>query len=358
MKKRLLLLATTPFLNDGLTKIEFDVYEWYKNRIEFEFATPFETQNRFGEKLREEGIRIIELPDKRKVVSYERAVFQAVKKGRYDVVYIHGNSALMGMQAIPSKLAGAGSVVAHCHNTKSDYPVVHYILKPFFNLAVDRKIGCSSLASKWAFSGRNVYTVPNGVDVNRFQYNQTARARVRRELGITDNTLIGHIGRFSRQKNHERILSVFLEYRNIDPGAKLLLIGSGEMKEDTIRREKELGIQSDCIHIEETSVPQDYMSAMDVMIMPSLFEGLCLVALEAQSNGLPLVISDAFAPETMVTGNVKEVSLEAGNTDWAEAVLHSANEKERYQLSEEEKSQLSWKSMMEKIGEILLGGSE
>ena len=358
MEKRLLLLATTPFLNDGLTKIEFDVYEWYKNRIEFEFATPFETQNRFGEKLRDEGVQIIELPDKKKVFSYLRAVFRAVKKGGYDVVYIHGNSALMGMQAIPSKLAGAGKVVAHCHNTKSDYPIVHYILKPFFNLAVDCKIGCSSLASKWAFSGKNVYTVPNGVDVNRFQYNSDARMRVRRDLGITDNTLIGHIGRFSRQKNHERILSVFSEYRSIDSGSKLLLIGSGEMKDEIIRRERDLGIQSDCIHIEETSSPQDYMSAMDVMIMPSLFEGLCLVALEAQSNGLPLVISDTFAPETIVTGNVTEISLETDDKGWAEALFHRINKTERYQLSENEKNQLSWQNMMDRIGEILLGGSE
>lgn len=354
MKKKILIIATTPFLNDGLTKIEMDIYDWYKEKADFEFASSFGFENRFGAKLTDEKVPTHLLSQKRNVLAYMNSIFRLVNNNNYDVIYIHGNSALMFLEAVPARFGRAKAIVAHCHNTKTNYPIVHYLAKPVFNLVLDKKIGCSSLATHWAFCGKNIITIPNGVDTDKFQYNNELRYLTRKELGIKSETLIGHIGRFSEQKNHMKIVDVFNNYKKIDKSAKLLLIGNGEKKNEVKNRIKKNSLENDVIFIDETLRPENYMSAMDVMFMPSVFEGLCLVALEAQANGLPLVISDKFSYETIITKYVTMIDIEADDDTWVHAIKNSINNNGHYNISYLEKKQIDWKTMMEQIGEVVL----
>ena len=355
MKKKILILATTPFLHDGLTKIEMDVYERYKTDADFEFASSFGFDNDICRKIKEEQVPIHILKKKSTVIPYMKSIYQLVKSKGYDAVYINGNSAMMILEALPARLAGKGKIITHCHNTKSDYPIIHYAIKPVFNLLLDSKIGCSSLAAKWAFCGKNIEVIPNGIDVNRFRFNMDDRTLIRQELGYNDETVIGHIGRFSNQKNHQRIIDIFCEYKKHDANAKLVLIGEGENKAAVQKQTDNRGLSKDVKFIDYTSAPEKYLSAMDVMLMPSLFEGLCLVALEAQANGLPLVISDNISPETVVTGYVNQLSLKQADETWARAIEHYANLKGHQVVTMDALTTLNWDSMMERLGEIILG---
>lgn len=317
--KRILLIASTPLANDGLTQIEMDTIEFNQDVIQFEVACGFGFDNSYGKKLKDKDIICHILPHKRIVFAYMFAIFKLVKQKKYDSVYIHGNSAMMFMEAIPSKLAGT-KVITHCHNTKSNYPLVHYMVKPVFNLAVDEKIGCSSWASKWAYCGKNIITIVNGVDIQKFKYNENKRYEMREKLSWEKCKVIGHIGRFSKQKNHKKLIQIFNEIYKNDHKARLLLIGDGELRKEINEQIRSLRLSDVVCMIKETDCPQDYMQAMDIMVVPSLFEGLCLVAIEAQANGLPVLIDNNFTPETVASDLVEVIELSETNGKWADMV--------------------------------------
>ena len=352
-KKKILLIASTPLSNDGLTKIEMNVIEYNKGIIDFDVACSFGFDNVYGEKLKKQGIICHCLPHKKNIVAYMVAIRKLIKSKAYSAVYIHGNSAMMFMEAIPAKMGGS-KVITHCHNTKSDFPLIHYIMKPFFNLAVDEKIGCSILATKWAYCGKNIITIPNGIELEKFAYQNQIREKIREEFKWEDNKVIGHIGRFNKQKNHMRLISIFDTVNHIDCSTRLLLIGDGELKEDVTSEIRRRNLESVVYLLDYTERPQDYIQAMDIMVLPSLFEGLCLVAIEAQANGLPVLIDTLFSPETTASSQVRKLDLSQSDEEWAETILQMLKEGRcdvKEQIAEKE---LDYQSMMTKIQTILL----
>ena len=252
--KQILLIASRPLANDGLTKIEMDVIKYNKGIIDFEVACGFGFDNLYGDQLHKQQIKCHSLPQKKKAFEYMRAIYKLVKKEKYDAIYIHGNSAMMFMEAIPSKIAGA-RVITHCHNTKSDYPLIHYIAKPFFNMAVDTKIGCSLLASKWAYCGKNIITIVNGVEIDQFKYDEKKRLEVRKSLEWSENKIVGHIGRFSKQKNHKKLINIFSEMYKKDHSMRLLLIGDGDLKNEIENQIRNMKLENVVCIINQTEKP-------------------------------------------------------------------------------------------------------
>ena len=163
--KRILLIASRPLSCDGLTKIEIDIINRFYKEIEFSVACAWDFDNEYGNKLKKLKLDLFKLPAKKNVFQYFAAIFKLVKRKKFDAVYVHGNSAMMIMEALPAKIAGCPQVITHCHNTKSNFPIVHYLAKPLFNYVVDVKIGCSSYAAKWAYFGKKVKVVNNGINV-------------------------------------------------------------------------------------------------------------------------------------------------------------------------------------------------
>lgn len=352
-RKRILLIASRPLDNDGLTKIEMEIMQYNVGIIEFEVACGFGFDNSVGNTLKTNGIVCYELPNKKKVFLYMAAIQKLVKHGMFDAVYIHGNSAMMFFEALPCKMGGA-KVITHCHSTRSDFPIIHHLVKPLFNMIVDEKIGCSLLASKWAYSGRNITTIVNGVDINQFRYDGKKRKEIRASLGWNMNKIVGHIGRFSKEKNHKKLLKIFSEMYKRDDKMRLLLIGDGELKEDINQQISDLGLEGVVSIICYTDCPQDYMQAMDVMVLPSLHEGLCLVAIEAQANGLPVLISSCFPNETQATNIVTRMDLSLPESLWAEKAAELMNQGRHDVVSQLYDKQMDKNDMMSKIQKILL----
>lgn len=319
-KKNILILATTPFIKDGLTKIEMDVYRFCRNDMHISFATAFSEDNSYSEQLRKDGVTIYKLKPKRNVPLYMYSIWKLIREHDFDAVYIHGNSAMMLIEALPCKLGGAKRIITHCHNTESKYDIIHRAFKPLFNLIVDEKIGCSGLAARFAYY-RNYKVILNGADTDKFRFCPNMRDETRRELNWENRFIIGHIGRFVPQKNHDFIIDVFSEIEKRDENARLLLIGDGVLQQQIYEKAESLGIADKVCFMGVTDCAEKYINAMDVFLMPSLYEGLSLVALEAQANGLPVILSTRFAKETFVSDNAVKLSLERKPEKWAEAIL-------------------------------------
>lgn len=351
--KNILILATTPFLSDGLTKIEMDVYQYCRNQMNFSFATSFTENSSFRKNLKKEGVNVFDLKKKKHVFSYMKSIYSLIGKHNFDAVYIHGNSAMMFIEALPCKLGKAKRIITHCHNSKTKYPIFHYIFKPFFNKIVDVKIGCSKTAAKWAYSGNDYRVILNGVDTEKFSFNPVMRNQMRKKLGWENNFVLGHVGRFNFQKNHEFLIRIFAEIYKKDKTARLLLIGEGELMEQVKNLSKNLGVYN-AIHFAGISDHvEDYFQAMDVFVLPSLFEGFVIVSLEAQRNGLPSILSDTVDAETFVTDNAVSMSLQQSPSEWADVILKYKGKK-RMEYSEVFRNKkLDFNSMMESIKQIL-----
>ena len=182
-----------------------------------------------------EGIACYQLSPKHSVFKYMIDIYKLTSKQDFDSVYIHGNSAMMFIEALPVWLAGKRIIITHCHNTSSKYPFFHKLFKPFFNQIVSRKIACSKDAAEWAYCGDNIKIVVNGVDVEKFAFDPDKREEKRKELGWDTAYVIGHIGRFNLQKNHSFLIEVFEKVQQKLPESRLLLIGTGEL-EDKIKQ--------------------------------------------------------------------------------------------------------------------------
>ena len=355
MRNKGLLLATTPLTSDGLTKIELDVIEYNKDIISFDIACGAELKSNYQTLLNAYNVKFYKLPNKKNVFSYMLAIWKLVNKNKYDFVYIHGNSAMMLLEAMPSKVAGV-RVITHCHNTKSNYPIVHRLVKPLFNKVVDDKIGCSVLASQWAYSGRNIRCIVNGVDIERFKYNEENRKDYRKKLGWEKKQIIGHIGRFSYQKNHKRLVDIFDVYCRAFPDARLLLIGDGDLRDVIQKQIEDYGLTDKVKIIQHTDTPEKYMSAMDIFVMPSWFEGFGLVALEAQANGVPTLLDTLFSPETFATDCCNAIALDETNDVWVNEI-NRCMKKGRLDCTEQLITKGFEQSvMMKKIQEVLLNG--
>lgn len=231
---------------------------------------------------------------------------------------------------LAAKMGGATHIsVRSCNassNTSRKKETMYSILRPMFNALSDCKIAPSDLAAKYTFGEKcfqkgSVKKLNNGIDLSVFKYSEKDRKAVRKEYGIEEETeLLGHIGRFSHQKNHIFLINVFNSYHKIKPNAKLLLVGNGELIEDVHKYVKDLGLDEFVIFGGiKKNIPQ-ILSAMDCFILPSFYEGMPNTVIEAQAIGLPCIISDTITREANITGLVQYVSLDDSFNQWAEVV--------------------------------------
>ena len=185
---------------------------------------------------------------------------------------------------------------------------------PIRNTA-DYLFACSDRAGEWLFGKKatkkpNYQMIPNGIDLSRFAFDEKKRFQMRKELFIDETALVlGHVGRMTEPKNHKFLLQLFAKYHSENPNSKLLLVGDGELYEEVKQQCKQLKIADDTIMVGSKTNTEDYYQAMDAFLFPSLWEGLGIVAIEAQANGLPCLVSENIPREALVEESVKVLDL-------------------------------------------------
>lgn len=204
-------------------------------------------------------------------------------------------------------------------------------------------MACSEEASRYLFGNRNtnnkkVIILKNAVQMERFKYNEDIRDKLRKQLNLQGKFIIGNIGRFTEQKNQKRILEIFEEIYKTEKDAELILIGSGEQKDEIINIAKEKNIINNILFLNGITNVQDYYQVMDVFLFPSLYEGLGIVLIEAQISGLFCVTSDRVPKEVQISNNIKFISLDDNNKIWAKEIKKHKRMPRNLQIDKEKSS--------------------
>ena len=279
--------------------------------------------------LTKENIKIIETPSKRENNALKYYMFLKRYLKGFDIVHINGNSRTITLELLISKMNKNKTNVAHCHSTSCDFKLLHYIFKPLFSHIYDYGIACSEQAGRWMFGNKKYKVLPNGIEIKKYIFDETVRKKIRQELNIEDNiSLIGHVGNFSDVKNYPFIIKVFDEICEENNNFKLLLIGKYQNNpklENYIRTSKN---SDKIILLGTTNKISEYYNAMDCFVFPSKYEGLGIVAIEAQLNGLNCYVSNKVPSEVKITNNLVYLTIEEDNSKkWVKKIIENNNKK-------------------------------
>ena len=305
-----------------------------KDKIQFHFLCDEDSTNIPYEEIEKMGGKVIIIPPYQRLFEYQKELYRIFKENNYKIVHSH-ISTLSVFPLRIAKKAGVPIRIAHSHSTsnKKEWKrnLIKNILRPFSKLYANQFFACSELSGRWlfgekAFKNDKIKIINNAIDLEKFKFNKEKRNEIRKKLKIDENIiLVGHIGRFVTQKNHEFLIDVFNEIikkrkqENFD--SKLILIGQGNLKENIIEKIKYLGLQDYVIFTGQTTNVSDYYNAMDIFVLPSLYEGLPVVGIEAQANGLLCEFSTDMTKETKVLNTTKFISLKETAKKWAEIIL-------------------------------------
>jgi glycosyltransferase involved in cell wall biosynthesis len=307
-----------------------------RDRFHMDFLVHTTQACAYDDEVRALGSKIIPCPDPHRPLKYARQFKRCLRAyGPYDVVHSHVHH----YSGYVLWLAWLGRVpirIAHSHLDTSELEAKANPLRRFYlsltrrmiasyataGLAASKKAAIALFGPTWAADPRwrILYC---GIDLSPFRA-LADPATVRAELGIPTNAfVIGHVGRFAEQKNHAFLVEVFAEFARQDSQAYLLMVGDGPLRPFIERAVSQAGLDSQVIFAGVRSdVPRLMLGAMDVFALPSLYEGLPIVGLEAQAAGLPTVLSDTITDEVEVVPRlVSRVSLFEGPSKWAERLL-------------------------------------
>ena len=182
-------------------------------------------------------------------------------------------------------------------------------------------IACSTQAGRALFNNSDFEIMPNGIDFKKFKYDLSKRNKVRKDLKINEKIkVIGHVGRLNEAKNHLFLLDVFFEYLKINPNSVLVLIGDGEKKKQIVQKIKKMGINSKVVLLGSRFDVNNLINSFDVVVFPSIYEGLPLSLLELQANGLQCIVSDIVSKEVAITKCITYMSLNDSPKKWAELI--------------------------------------
>lgn len=252
-----------------------------------------------------------------------------LKEHPYETAHIHSDVAYkLLLYGLAAKIGGVKTVIVHSHSTGIDgrhrniKKILQKISRPILSRTNFLKFACSKQAAQWMYKNpEEAHIIRNGIVTEKFLYSVETRERVRKELGIRNEYLVGTVGRLSYQKNPFFELEIIKCIFQKDEDAKFLWIGSGDLQKEIEEKARAYGIYNRIIFLGNTEHVNEYYQAMDAFLFPSLFEGLGIVGIEAQAAGLSCFFSDTITREVGITSLAHFISLKLKPEDWAEKIL-------------------------------------
>lgn len=253
------------------------------------------------------------------------------KENHIKILHYNADSPTDLFGIIAAKLGGVKYVTLHSHNSELSSNdkitlTISNILRNLIPIFCDNYYACSHSAAKFLFprkitEGRNYSLLPNGIDLQKYKFNPSVRNEVRKELGLSQKFIIVHAGRFCEQKNHSYLLEIFKKVYEKDKSAVLLLFGTGELMDPIKKKAAKLEISEAVIFYGTTDQMSRMWQAADILVMPSLYEGLPVTGIEAQASGLKCIFSDCITRETDITDTSEFLSLDLPPEAWADTIL-------------------------------------
>lgn len=299
----------------GISKIVSDYIENF-NSVDADLLT-FEVKNNIYFNSNKNNIYTI--GKSKNIIQRMKKEYKILKEGHYDIIHINGDFSNRLIECICAKIAGIPRIIVHSHSTGASNisnikKIFHIFIKNMFNFVATDYFACSVDAAKWMFPYRVIkrkkyQIIKNGIDINKFKYSENSRNEIRSELNLNNKYVIGFVGRFSFEKNPLFVLDIFNECKKIDSRCALMLIGTGILEKEIKEKVNELNLNNDVVFLGNVNDVYRYYNAMDCFVLPSFYEGLGIVNIEAQCSGVKVVCSDRVPIEAKVTENISFVSL-------------------------------------------------
>ena len=272
-------------------------------------------------------------PNRHRYLSYRIFWHNFFRQNHFDVLYFNACDVVSIDMLKFAKKAGIPIRIIHAHNSGTQQAIegrlslLHRLNDWQNRRTLDRYathfLACSHVAGDWMFDGRPYTIVKNGIPVSRYSFSEAHRSALRQTLGLNDNELlVGIVGRISPQKNPSFSVKVLQALIAKDPTASAVFLGDGQLRGQTEKAALDAGIQERVHFLGNVENVNEWMSAMDVLLLPSFFEGLPFVLVEAQASGLPCVVSDAVSREADLTGLVHFMGKAETADQWAETLIN------------------------------------
>lgn len=319
------------WLGGGVESVVMNYYRHIdKNKVQFDFICDDDSTRIPKEEIEKLGGKVILIPPYQKPFKYHKELKRVLKNGNYKIVHSH-ISTMSFFSLWAAKSAKVPVRIAHAHSTTNKQEkqknLMKQVLRPFSKVFATDYFCCSELAGRWLFGNKTydqgkVYLLNNAIDVDKFKYDENIRKEKRNELKIKDNQfVIGHIGRFVKQKNHDFLIDIFNEIYKQNKDTILLLAGEGPLKEEIENKVKKLGLEKNVMFLGQRNDANELYQAMDAFVLPSLYEGLPVVGVEAQAAGLPCFFSTDMTKETKVLETTRFISLDTSTEEWTAIIL-------------------------------------
>lgn len=296
------MMNTFRYIDHSRYRIDFLVHGYKKGVYDDEILTA--------------GGRILHITEKSKrPIKYISELVNVFRAGEYDIAHSQVD-AMNSLILMIAKYCGVKTRISHSHNTNHLTTnliklAINEVARKFSNKFATHRFACSNEAGQWMFGKSKFHIIKNAIDLNRFQFCARARGEIRNDLSyFSSNKVIGHVGRFDTQKNHTFIIELFKKLYNQDDEYRLMLIGDGWLRKNIENRVEEYGLREVVSFIGSVENVYEYYSAMDYFILPSLFEGLGIVLLEAQCNGLICIASDQVPKDVSANTSVEFLPLD------------------------------------------------
>ena len=306
-----------------------------KSKVQFDFVVHKNPLQSFADEAKSMGAKVYEVtPYTQNIIKFTYEIYRIIKEGNYKIVHSNMNS-LSGFPLLAAYFAGANVRILHNHTTDTKEEgfrtTIKRMLRPFAKVFANQCWACSKLAGVWmygkgAVKNNKVTIINNAIDLDKFAFNQEKRDELRKELGLEGKFVIGHVGRFMKQKNHEFLIDIFAEVVKQKENAVLLLVGEGQLMGLIKNKVNDLNLTDKVIFLGVRSDVADLYNVMDVFVFPSFYEGLGMVAVEAQVNGLPVIASTEVPEEAKVNENIIFVDLGIVSEVWADKTLAISDE--------------------------------
>lgn len=302
--------------------------------IQFDFLV-YEDGDDYEDEAKKLGARVFKIPPRSLgLIKFNRNLDTFFKTHAREYVAIHQHvSSFSSIEPLYYAYKYKIPVrIVHVHSSSiSDavhfnliHRILHSLNKKIVGFYVTNCFGCSTKAIDWAFSEtylkRNSKIIKNGIDLKKFTYKKEEKDKVKREFNLKNEIIVGHIGNFLPVKNHKFLIEIFKQYNKKNPNSKLFLIGDGMLREEIEEQIKQYGLE-DCIIL--TGKRKDVyrlLQIFDVLVMPSLFEGMPVALIEAQASGVPVLASDNISRDTKIVDQFKFISLNESNEEWADNI--------------------------------------
>lgn len=295
-----------------------------RNRVHIDFVVHGYDKGVYDDEILAAGSKIYHVPTKSKhPIAYQKKLKEIFGSGEYQIVHSHCD-AMSGWILKIAKKCGVPIRIAHSHNTNylTQNPVkifVNEISRKQITKYATHCFACGEKAGKWLFGSHPFEIINNAIELQQFKYSDTIRIEVRKEFGFKEDEFVfGHVGRFDTQKNHAFLVQAFQKVAQKNKKVRLLLVGEGWLMDKVKKQVDDEKLLGQVVFAGSRADVYRLYSGMDCFLLPSLFEGLGIVAVEAQANGLPCLLADTIPSQVRLNPSVHFLPLD--NNVWAESM--------------------------------------